>query len=339
MATVITNLLSAIPVFGQDLVESNYIAEKIICFGNENFFLKETVLPVLPTVGTVSKHAFKKGRPLGPYPERDGQGQGQIRLDKRDYLSIPYPFIAFLVGLIDGDGYIQITKTTRGYIAIKLVICLGLEDISTLEYIHSVLKLGKLTIYRDNKRPNCRLIINRTDLQEILFPLLIHHNIFFLTEARRAQFDLAMFILKSDLKFYDKIPNIKEIPTIFKLPETASDYLKLAFFKNWLVGFTNAEGSFLIKNNNEGCFQLKQRTHVQLFESFKLLFNTKRNIFIEQDKYVQFSVSSKTEIQTVINFFSFLGLHPLIGLKCISYFKWLSDLQNSSRYRNLNFPK
>ena len=147
-----------------------------------------------------------------------------------------------------------------------------------------------------------------------------------------------MFIFKNDVKLYDKIPNIKEIPTIFNLPLTALDYINLAFFKNWLVGFTNAKGSFCILNKYEGSFQLKQRIHVQLFEAFKLLFNTRRNIYIESNKYAQFAVSSKTDIQTVIDFFSFSGLHPLIGLKNIQYFKWLTNLQNSSRYRNLNFP-
>ena len=33
MATVITNLLSAVPVFGQDLVESNYATELSSCLG------------------------------------------------------------------------------------------------------------------------------------------------------------------------------------------------------------------------------------------------------------------------------------------------------------------
>ena len=316
MATVITNLLSAIPVFGQDLVESTYVTGCLIYEGN--------ILPLLATIGTVSTQALKKGR--------------KIRLDKEEYLSIPYQFIAFLVGLIDGDGYISITKTTKGFITIRLVICLSLEDISSLEYIFSVLKIGKIQIYRDIKNPICKLTINKTDLQEIIFPLLLHHNIFFLTESRRAQFDLAMFILKNEIKHYNQISQIKEIPTIFELPKTALEYLSLAFFKNWLVGFTNAEGSFCIKKNNDGCFQLKQRIHLQLFEAFKLIFNTKRKITIEMDRYIQFSVSSKTDIQTVINFFSFSGLHPLIGLKNIQYFKWLKSLQNSIRYKNLNLP-
>lgn len=100
-----------------------------------------------------------------------------------------------------------------------------------------------------------------------------------------------------------------------------------------------SEGSFFIKKNNDGCFQLKQRIHIMLFEAFKLIFNTNRKIDTEKGIYNQFSVSSKADVQTVINFFSFSGLHPLIGLKYISYSKWLIDLQNSSRYANLNFPK
>jgi hypothetical protein len=43
-------------------------------------------------------------------------------------------------------------------------------------------------------------------------------------------------------------------------------------------------------------------------------------------------------VQKVINFFSFSGLHPLIGLKGIQYLKWLDSLRNSIRYKNLKFP-
>lgn len=100
-----------------------------------------------------------------------------------------------------------------------------------------------------------------------------------------------------------------------------------------------SEGSFFIKNNNDGCFQLKQRMHIMLFEAFKLVFETNRKINTEKGLYNQFSVCSKADIQRVINFFSFSGNHPLIGLKGIQYLKWLTDLQKSSRYTNLNFPQ
>jgi hypothetical protein len=140
--------------------------------------------------------------------------------------------LAFFAGLVDGDGYIQITKTTKGFITIKLAISLHLEDISTLQYIHSVLKVGKLNIYKDNRSPTCKLVINRTDLQEIVFPLFLYNNIFFLTETRRNQFNLAMHILKNDIKTFDIISSIENVPTYFELPKTTSDYTKLLFFRN-----------------------------------------------------------------------------------------------------------
>jgi len=119
---------------------------------------------------------------------------------------------------------------------------------------------------------------------------------------------------------YNQIPDINNIPLVFEIPNKPDNYIILYFFKNWIIGFTCAEGSFFIKANNEGCFQLKQRIHNDLFEAFKLIFNTNRKIYIT-DSHNQFSVSSKTDIQKVICFFSFSGLHPLIGLKYIQYTK------------------
>jgi len=59
-----------------------------------------------------------------------------------------------------------------------------------------------------------------------------------------------------------------------------------------------------------------------LFEALKLKFQT--NIKIEYDKnnlYCQLSMSSKKDVQTVIDFFSYSRNHPLFGLKLISYQK------------------
>lgn len=315
-ATVITNLMSAIPWVGQDIVELNF---------TDSYVTAYSLCTILPRIGTVNINALKKGNK-------------DLRLNKEEYLSIPSPFLSFLVGLIDGDGYIQITRTTKGFISIKLVISIHLNDLSTLEYIHSVLKIGKITIYKDLKSPTCKLIINKTDLQEVLFPLLLHYNIFFLTKTRINQFNLAMLIMGESIKLFENIPSENNIPNVFKYPNSPVEYTKLEFFSNWVVGFTMAEGSFFIKSNNDGCFQLKQRLHENLFQSFRVLFNTNRKIEVESNIYNQFSVCSKSDVQTVINFFSFSGLHPLIGLKGIAYMQWLNHLRNSNRYKVLNFP-
>ncbi len=142
--------MSAIPWLGQDIVESQNTAECLSIASYIPFISQLSKEKTeLPVIGTISPkvHINRK-----------------IRLTKAEYLSIPTTFIAFLVGFIDGDGYIQITGTEKGYIAIKLTISIHLNDISVLYYIQSLLKIGIIKSYPHHKSPCCRLIINKTEL-------------------------------------------------------------------------------------------------------------------------------------------------------------------------------
>ena len=310
-ATVITNLLSAIPWIGKDLVEFGNLDN------NFNYFITLNFLPIIGVVNSKALHKIK------------------LRSDKEklDMLKIPRDFLSMFVGLIDGDGYIAITKTPKNYIRIDLVISLDIRDLDLINYIHSVLKIGRV-----NKYPKTHLVkltIPRTELQTILFPLLIYHNLYFLTDVRRAQFHKAMFILQNNIKKYSELPD--KYLVINKLPETAEDYCKLDFFPNWIVGFTIAEGSFYMKNNNDICFSLKQRTHKLLFESFKIIFDTQVSID-NSDNYSKFMVSSIKDIENVVKFFSFSNLHPLIGYKLTQYNNWIEKIKESPRYKHIKLP-
>ena len=94
---------------------------------------------------------------------------------------------------------------------------------------------------------------------------------------------------------------------------------------------------------SEGSTQKKNRYYMlhylTLLKRYLIQIVVKKKGLFFFGLYNQFSVSSKTDIQTVMNFFSFSGLHPLIGLKGIQYLKWLINLGNSSRYGNLIFPE
>lgn len=312
-ATVITNLMSAIPWVGQDIVELKEIT---------NIYSNSIFLSCLPIIGTVHKNNFKNGK-------------FNSILENQEYINTPWSFLAFFAGLVDGDGDIKITKTNKGFITMKLVISLPLEDISTLFYIFTILKVGKLNVY--NKSSICKLVINKRDLQEIVFPLFLYNNIFFLTKSRINQFNLAMHILKNDIIIFDEITSIKN-ESYFELPIKPSGYLSLFFFRNWIIGFTMSGGSFIINRNNDGCFKLKQIVHSNLYEALKIVFISNRNIEVKKP-YNKFTISSKSDLQKVIDFFSFSGLHPLFGSKGIQYIKWLISLRESNRYNNLIFPE
>jgi hypothetical protein len=214
LATVITNLMSAIPWVGQDIVE----------FINNKYILN-VVLSTTPIL-TAEKSELPK---IGIFNTKAPANRSK-RLTDAEYLAIPKSFLAFLVGFIDGDGHIQITKSAKDFVSFNLAISIHLNDISVLNYIQSVLKLGTLYTYTDRRSPTCRLVFNKTELQEVLFPLLLYHGIFFLTERRRSQFNMAMHILTKDIKIHSCLPECP--PVIFELPSNAEGYVNLPFFKN-----------------------------------------------------------------------------------------------------------
>lgn len=246
------------------------------------------------------------------------------------------------VGFVDGDGYLHVGSSGIGKtikLSIYLEIALELAELPLLQYFQSVLKIGRIETYPDKNK--CRYIIPRIQLQDILFPLLKYHNIYFQTNNRRAQFNKIMYILLNNISRHTYNSQPLEFPDYYPLPTLAKDYLNLPFFNNWLVGFTIAEGSFFILNRNlypQANFKQAQVPHINLFEAFRLLFNTR--VPVHTDSYGNFylTLSSKKDIQSVINFFSFSNNHPLMGLKAIKYSKWITWLKTSPTYNKLKFP-
>ena len=84
-------------------------------------------------------------------------------------------------------------------------------------------------------------------LQEVFFPLLQYHSLYFLTDVRNAQYKKAIYILTQNINKYEDIPPVIEMENINfnNIPNyDRNDYINLPFFLNWIVGFTIAEGSF-----------------------------------------------------------------------------------------------
>jgi len=122
-----------------------------------------------------------------------------------------------------------------------------------LQKIRRVLNIGRIYgPYQNIKgQPVVYLVFNRTELQQVLFPLFLYHKIFFLTYTRRSQFEKAIyFMVSGETKITNNRSESERSSTIYStsllpvLPENAQGYLDLLFFKSWVVGFTISEGSF-----------------------------------------------------------------------------------------------
>jgi hypothetical protein len=86
------------------------------------------------------------------------------------------------------------------------------------------------------------------------------------------------------------------------------------------VGFVVAEGSFYVQANKEISFSVGQIGNSILMKAIYLMFKPSRTIYHsnKSDLYLV-SMSSKQDVQKVINFFSFENHYPLIGYKKDSY--------------------
>ena len=93
-ATVITNMLSAIPWIGQDFVQFKHILFLVlfIFFSLSNNTEKEYI----PTIGVVNTKALRNKKAC-------------TLEDKQVYKNITPRFMAKFIGLVDGDGYIKVT--------------------------------------------------------------------------------------------------------------------------------------------------------------------------------------------------------------------------------------
>ena len=96
------------------------------------------------------------------------------------------------IGLLDGDGYIEIgpqkQSNSKSTIRVRIVLRLQKEDKELLNLFSNTLKIGKIDELKNINQ--YRLIISKTEIFNIIYPILKNSNIEFLIYNRRKQFFL-----------------------------------------------------------------------------------------------------------------------------------------------------
>src|SRR6266446_5404707 len=264
-----------------------------------------------------------------------------------------YPFyiqninklLEIFIGLIDGDGYIEIGQQkqysknsnskyhTKSTIRSSLlcttggVLRLDEKDRELLNLFANILKIGKIDELKS--RNQYRLIIHKTDIFNIIYPFLTNNNIEFLNYNRRIQFFLLKYIIENNLKYWEDI-NLNKINNLFvesnKKLEQLADIINLPYFNNWLLGFTMAEGSFHIKARGTAHFSIVQaesdieNSHIIKAIHYFIKGPESLNYSIKPENYkvYRISFSSKKDLNFIINFFD----NNLLGLKKLQFDNW-----------------
>ena len=137
MATVITNLLSAVPVFGQDLVELIWGGFSVLLAPHDSDVMLQILLfagtsSILEVGYVLSFHIINVKKPT----------TGGLSAVVKNYSNMPNfeaiqrlnagdLVFAYLVGLIEGDGWFSVTKNGK-YIKYEFGIEMNIRDIQLL---------------------------------------------------------------------------------------------------------------------------------------------------------------------------------------------------------------
>lgn len=299
-----------------------------------------------------------------------GFGQEEIKREIKNIENIEIKekpskdFMSYFVGFMDGDGYFDISpqkqtnkktkEESRTTIRLRLASNLHSRDISLLEKFQKELKVGTLSKMSslNGKRDQVRIIFSRRDLINVIIPLMKEYNLKILTYQRQTQYNLLNYILDNNLTHWDMINKDQILATTTQLSLNSlintrnsldfKYFMELPQFLNWLVGFSEAEASFGIKKDNSAFYNIRQTgiENLELIKAIKILIKGKIGSEIKADSSnsYQISFSSKKDIQTIINFFSFSNNYPLSGYKKVQYDLWITNLKNNKRYCLLNLP-
>jgi hypothetical protein len=347
-ATVITNLMSAIPWVGQDIVEFLWggLSQLLIEEPNNSDVVQQILLnagisPIL-VLGYGCVLLIEKSTNMDvKKPKSRGQSAGVRKLatfEAPQRLNAENLNYAYLVGLFEGDGFFTVSK--KGiYFQCELGIELSIKDVKLIYKIKDILGVGIIGFRIRNGNSMVYLRVRKKDhLINKVLPIFDRYPL-----LSNKQYDYLRLrsVILSNVIFYDSIP-IYTRPT---LPiNTIESIINKPYFSAWLIGFIEAEGCFsvykLVKDGDYfvASFDISQTNGEILILAIRKYLSLTPKVYKDKTNNFKLKVSSVRSIENVIKFIDKAPV-KLLGHKKIQYILWIKKLRAIPRYvEKINIP-
>lgn len=336
-ATVITNLISAIPWIGQDVVEFIWgglktvephygdVMLKILLNAGKSpnlGFAYDLLFIILISIIYV-KIAMTGGQSAGVRSLHTSEASQRLHAGDLTY--------AYLVGLFEGDGYFSITKKGK-YLTYELGIELSIKDVQLIYKIKDILGVGKVSFRKRNDIEMVSLRIrDKNHLKDFILPIFDKYPM-----LSNKQYDYLRFkdALLSKIIYSDDLPeytrsneSINSVESIINTP----------YFSAWLVGFIEAEGCFsTYKLNKEddyliASFDIAQKDGEILISAIHKYLSFTTKIYLDKTNCSRLKVTGVRSVENVIKFLQGAPV-KLLGNKKLQYLLWIKQLRKISRY-------
>jgi hypothetical protein len=255
------------------------------------FVLTSVVLPTCPII-------YRNERELTP-----------------DYIKV------FWVGLMDGDGSIQVNHWRHKSLQFRLVIKMANQpgNVYMLKLISNT--IGGYVSYPKSNGVTSVVwkIDDRKIIQSIIsifeqYPPLTSRltcQLSFLKECL-AHNSVERYLQSRDNKFLAQHDIIQKFNSSFTVPY---------YFNAWLSGFVEAEGCFALRTTGYPSFSIGQNNDLYLLNTINQHFGGINKVINKSKLFYLLEVYRKSVLRTI-------GAHfvnyPLLGHKYVSYNKWLA---------------
>jgi len=259
---------------------------------------------------------------------------------------------AYLIGLIEGEGWTSISKKGK-YLIYEIGLEMNIRDIQLLYKIKNALGVGKIKfkVRKDINNNDITSAIykirSKKHLKEIIIPIFDKYP--FLTNK---QYDYLRFkeALLNDIKFYEDLPKYKCPQESFN---SVDNILKTSYFSLWLIGFIEARGCFSIykskindndndnDNDNNSYLASFEIAHINSFEiiqAIKIYLNISISIYKDKTNSFKIKTTNVRDIENIINFLKNNSTR-LLGKKRLQYVLFLKNIKKIIRYSKvINIP-
>nr|YP_203342.1 orf372 [Zancudomyces culisetae]AAW49509.1 orf372 [Zancudomyces culisetae] len=268
--------------------------------------------------------------------------------------------LQWFIGFTDGDGCFSVYKEKKYQNNWRHEFSIGLQikDIRLLYKIKNLLGCGTV------KKYNNVAVFRIKKLKHLVYQIIPLFDKFpLLTEKKRIvylnfrntllnKFINSKIATNEDINFVKNLLNNNDINILYNTPiEKFLNNIDSNYFDNWLVGFTEAEGSFyFIKNKNlkdnisqiplKAEFRLSQNNNVILLTKIKEKLKLTRNVNLQTNSSNHYYIvaSSIDTIQNTIYFYTNPSIVKFKGIKYLKFILWLKGIKNINRYKNIKIP-
>lgn len=240
----------------------------------------------------------------------------ELRCDKKDGKRWELYIKKYFLGLLEGDGSIQVNHWRKKRLQYRIVIKLKKTEgnKSMLEEIRRVIG----GIVREEKGFVIWVVNNKREIENIInliedYPML--------TERKRSQFIFMKECIRGNrsVKWYLENRDLK-----YKEKRGYKGEIKDVYYREWLSGFIEAEGCFVLRRDGRRSFMIAQKGDKEVIIDIRDFFGGENSIREGKGEMYIWEVYKEKVLKRIEEH---LEKNVLLGEKRVSFNVWNTNVK------------